>query len=261
MINVGFALLSSFASIFLVILTSYAFSIYLLPKLLDFLANKSNNDELFLLGIVSLAMVMALFTEFLGVSLDLGAFFSGLMLAGSPYMKRSAQAIQPLAQVFASILFASIGMIINPHFFWANLGVISIVVAQIFLIKVIVVSMVVRLFNYSWKVAIVSGFSLAHVGEFSLLFSSKLHSHMLLSRRAYLIFLTATVTTIVLGPLMLRSLHKTLPALVKNFEMDSDDSDYKTHSANTNRPRNNSKKKPGEWSPRGPRGVKILNQF
>jgi len=224
--GVSLALLRSASGIVLVASFGYAFSKYAMPTLLDFLTkDRENYDELYLLGVVSLAMVMALLTEFLGLSLDLGAFFAGLMLAGSPYMKRTSAAIQPLAQVFAAMLFASIGMIINPHFFWANLGVISIVVVQIIVIKVIVIVTVVRLFSYSWKVAIISGIGLAHVGEFSLLFSSKLQAHLLLSRRAYLIFLTATVTTIILAPLVLRTMHLVIPKLLKllNVPISSDE--------------------------------------
>mmetsp|Transcript_17290 Transcript_17290/g.37771 ORF Transcript_17290/g.37771 Transcript_17290/m.37771 type:complete len:710 (-) Transcript_17290:649-2778(-) len=169
--GVGYALFRSLSGILFVAAFAYFFSKYALPTILEFLTkDRANYDELYLLGIVSLAMVMALFTEFLGLSLDLGAFFAGLMLAESPYMKRTAAAIQPLANVFAAMLFASIGMIINPMFFWTNLGVILIVVVQIVVIKVIVVTTVVRLFSYSWRISIVSGIGLAHVGEFSLLF-------------------------------------------------------------------------------------------
>lgn len=213
--GITYALSKSSFGIAVVAFFGFFFSRYMMPTLLEFLTkNRANYDELYLLGVVSLAMVMALLTEFLGLSLDLGAFFAGLMLAGTPYMKRTATAIQPLAQVFAAMLFASIGMIINPNFFWANLGVIFIVVIQIVVIKVIIVTIVLRIFNYSWNVSVVSGIGLAHVGEFSLLFSSKLQAHLLLSRRAYLIFLAATVTTIVLAPLVLRAMHIVIPKIM-----------------------------------------------
>ncbi|GBG34226.1 UDP-N-acetylglucosamine transferase subunit ALG14-like [Hondaea fermentalgiana] len=229
--GVGLALFRSLSGILFVAAFAYLFSRYALPTLLEFLSkNRSNYDELYLLGVVSLAMVMALLTEFLGLSLDLGAFFAGLMLAGTPYMKRTMAAIQPLASVFAALLFASIGMIINPSFFWTNLGVISIVVIQIVVIKVIVGTTVVRLFSYSWKVSVFTGIGLAHVGEFSLLFSSKLQAHLLLSRRAYLIFLAATVTTIVLAPLVLRMMHFVLPRILRILNVPEDEEeDYLAH--------------------------------
>lgn len=129
-------------------------------------------------------------------------------------MEKTAVAVQPLASVFAAMLFASIGMIINPVFFINNFGTIFLLVIQIVLVKLFVVTIVVRLFNYSWRTSVISGefavavvaitfitrailgVGLCHIGEFSLLFSSKLQAHYLISRRAYLIFLASTVTTL-----------------------------------------------------------------
>lgn len=235
--GVGLALLKSFSGILVVAGFAYLFSRYALLTLLEFLSkNRSNYEELYLLGVVSLAMIMALLTEFLGLSLDLGAFFAGLMLAGTPYMKRTSTSIQPLANVFAAMLFASIGMIINPSFFWTNLSVILIVVIQIVVIKVIVGTTVVRLFSYSWKVSVHTGIGLAHVGEFSLLFSSKLQAHLLLSRRAYLIFLAATVTTIVLAPLVLRTMEKGIPRILRILNVPEDiEEDYIAHTRHYDR--------------------------
>ena len=72
------------------------------------------------------------------------------MIAGSIYTDRALAAIQPLASVFSAMLFASIGMIINPMFFWNNIGVISALVTQIIVVKFVAVSVVIRFFNYSW---------------------------------------------------------------------------------------------------------------
>mmetsp|Transcript_5338 Transcript_5338/g.10026 ORF Transcript_5338/g.10026 Transcript_5338/m.10026 type:complete len:766 (-) Transcript_5338:102-2399(-) len=222
--GVGFALLSSLMGVLLVAVFAYACSVYVMPSMLEFLLKQRvHHDELFLLGIVSLAMFMAILTEFLGLSLDLGAFFAGLMLSSNKFAKETADAIQPLAHVFAALLFASIGMIISPAFFWANLGSIMIVVLQIVVIKVIVITTVVRLFKYTWRVSLLSGLALAHVGEFSLLFSSKLQAHLLLSRRAYLIFLAATVTTIVITPLCMRLTPLIVPKLLRVLRISDND--------------------------------------
>jgi len=197
MAGISLALLRACFSGLIVILCGYFIARMPMPALLRIL-NKNeqtssfDSEELYLLAVVSLAMVMALLTEFLGLSLDLGAFFAGLMLAGTPYMERTSKAVQPLASVFAAMLFASIGMIFNFSFFYSNFGSIIVVVLQIVLVKVVVVTTVVRLFNYSWETAIHSGVGLGHVGEFSLLFSSKLQAHNLLSRRVYLLFLMTT---------------------------------------------------------------------
>lgn len=72
-------------------------------------------------------------------------------------MEKTAIAVQPLASVFAAMLFASIGMIINPVFFFNNIGIIFLLVFQIVIVKVVIITVVIRLFNYSWRTSIISG--------------------------------------------------------------------------------------------------------
>ena len=221
--GVGFAMMRSFIAILAVIACAGAFARWAMPPMMNFLLNKdTGSNELYLLGVVSITMVMALITEHLGLSLDLGSFFAGLMFSSSPRKKKTMTLIQPLASVFASMLFASIGMIINPTFFWMNMVEILIVVAQIVIIKMVVITTVVRIFNFSWETSIKCGMGMAHVGEFSLLFSSKLQAHLLLSRRAYLILLAATATTLAIAPVALRFVNVMAPALLHFLGLEDD---------------------------------------
>jgi len=169
----------------------------------------SGDQELYLLAVVSIAMFMALMTESFGLSLDLGAFFAGLMLSelddGS---HRTKTVIQPLSSVFGAMLFASLGMMLNAEFFWRNLAEILIIALQLVIVKTIIVWSVVRLFDFSFRTSIFCAVGLSHVGELSLLFSSKLQAYNLLSRRAYLLFLAATFATLTFAPLVLKILAK-----------------------------------------------------
>lgn len=169
-----------------------------------------SNPEVYLLCVVSIAMFLSLITNYLGLSLDLGAFFAGLMFsefdAGS---KRTKELIHPLSSVFGALLFASLGMMLNAGFFWKNMGEIFFIALQLILIKLAVIWAVVRLFNFSFRTSIFCAVGLCHVGELSLLFSSKLRAYDLLSRRAYLLFLAATCVTLTLAPFFLRVLAKT----------------------------------------------------
>ena len=150
------------------------FARHAMPRVLDLMLRRAKHEELFLLGVVSIAMLTAVLTEMLGLSLDLGAFFAGLMFAGTKYMDRTITLVRPLANVFGGMLFASIGMIINPGYFWNNLGSILMVVFVLFATKLACTTAVVRVFGYSVPTAMVTAMGLSHVGEFSLLFSSKL---------------------------------------------------------------------------------------
>jgi len=145
-------------------------------------------------------------TESLGLSLDLGAFVAGLMLSGSKDTARTAHVIQPLASVFGSMLFGSLGMIINAEFYLANFDEIVGLAVELIAVKAFIIFCVVRLYEFPARTSLLVGVGLSHVGEFSLLFSSKLQAHNLLTRRAYLLFLAASVSTLAVAPLVLRAL-------------------------------------------------------
>lgn len=205
--SVGYALFTSSIVFCVFALASFIASRVLLEPLLRFLEYyDSESKELFLLGIVSVAMLTAMLTESLGLSLDLGAFVAGLMIAScTKYTSQASASVKPLTFVFSALLFASIGMIINPVFFYNNVREILFIASTLFLIKLVSVTLMVRLFEFDWPTAFMSGMGLSHVGEFSLLFSSKLQVHNLLSRRAYLLCLAATVATLVVSPVLLRT--------------------------------------------------------
>lgn len=194
------------ASVLCAVLTAmFAFGTarYVLPKLLS----PTMAVDMYLLCVVAISMLMALITVSLGLTLDLGAFFAGLMLsevdAGS---NRTKELVLPLSSVFGSLLFASLGMMLNVEFFWKNLGEICFIAAQLVGIKLCMVGVVTRLFDFSFRTAIFCAVGLCHVGELSLLFSSKLQAYGLLSRRAYLLFLAATCVTLTSAPLVMRVL-------------------------------------------------------
>jgi Kef-type K+ transport system membrane component KefB len=201
-----YAILSSSVRLVFVFMFAFILTRYALPPFFHMLISTSDGEVSYLLGVVSVAMCMALLTEHLGLSLDLGAFFAGLMLSELKDTSRTARLIQPLASVFGAMLFGTLGMILNTSYFVKNLDEILMIAILLVLVKGIIVSGVVYLFDYSWRTSIFCGVGLAHVGEFSLLFSSKLQAHNLLSRRAYLLFLAASVATLAMAPLILRLL-------------------------------------------------------
>ena len=84
--------------------------------------------ELKLLAVVSFALTFSLMTESMDLSLDFGAFLAGLILGGTTSSEQSKKSVQPLASVFASLLFASIGMMINPLFVFNNFSILIVLI-------------------------------------------------------------------------------------------------------------------------------------
>ena len=180
-----------------------AAGIWLIPPLLRFLA-RTESKELFLLGVVALCLSIALLTEYLGLSIEMGAFVAGLMISEVEYADQTLSYVEPVRDIFASLFFAAIGMLIDPVFVWNNLDTILGLVALVFLGKFLIVTPVVKMFRYPWKTAVIAGLGLAQIGEFSFVLASKGQALGLVSRRIYFLILGTTAVTLVLTPFVLR---------------------------------------------------------
>jgi monovalent cation:H+ antiporter-2, CPA2 family len=203
-ISIGLALLQ----IGLFAAGAIAAGIWLIPPLLRLLA-RTESRELFLLGVVALCLVIAIFTDYLGLSIEMGAFVAGLMISDVEYADQTLTYVEPLRDIFATLFFAAIGMLIDPVFLWQNIELILGLVTLVLIGKILIITPIVRAFNYSLKTAIIAGIGLAQIGEFSFVLASEGQSLGLVSRRVYLLILGTTAVTLVLTPFLLRS----LPAL------------------------------------------------
>jgi monovalent cation:H+ antiporter-2, CPA2 family len=186
-------------------LGAIAAGIWVIPRLLRLLA-KTESRELFLLGVVALCLGIALLTEQLGLSIEMGAFVAGLMISEAEYADETLTYVEPLRDIFASIFFVSIGMLIDPAFLWNNLELILGLVALVFIGKFLIITPLVRLFRYPLKTALISGLGLAQIGEFSFVLASEGQALGLVSRRVYLLILGTTAVTLVFTPFVLRAI-------------------------------------------------------
>jgi len=198
-IAIGWALLQTA----LIALGAVIASIWVIPRLLRLLAS-TESRELFLLGVVALCLGIALLTEYLGLSIEMGAFVAGLMISEVEYADQTLTYVEPLRDIFASLFFAAIGMLIDPVFLWNNLELILGLVTLAFIGKFLIITPIVLLFRYPLRTAITAGLGLAQIGEFSFVLASEGQTLGLVSRQVYLLILGTTAVTLVLTPFVLR---------------------------------------------------------
>jgi CPA2 family monovalent cation:H+ antiporter-2 len=177
--------------------------IWLIPPLLRLLA-RTESQELFLLGVVALCLGIALLTEYLGLSIEMGAFVAGLMISEVEYADQTLTYVESLRDIFACLFFVSIGMLIDPVFLWNNIDIILGLVGLVFVSKFLIVTPLVKLFRYPLKTALIAGLGLAQIGEFSFVLASEGQALGLVSRQVYLLILGTTAVTLVLTPFILR---------------------------------------------------------
>lgn len=219
---VGWALLQTG----LFALGAIAAGVWLIPPLLRLLA-RTESRELFLLGVVALCLGIALLTEHLGLSIEMGAFVAGLMISEVEYADQTLTYVEPLRDIFASLFFAAIGMLIDPVFLWNNLELILGLVALAFVGKFLIMTPLVMAFRYPVRTALITGLGLAQIGEFSFVLASEGRSLGLVSQRVYLLILGTAAVTLVLTPFVLRlvprllAIAETIPGL-KNYLTETD---------------------------------------
>jgi CPA2 family monovalent cation:H+ antiporter-2 len=199
----GVAVITALVRIGLFAAGAVVAGIWLIPPLLRLIA-RTESRELFLLGVVTLCLCIALLTEYLGLSIEMGAFVAGLMISEVEYADETLTIVEPLRDIFASLFFVAIGMLIDPMFLWQNLELIIGLVGLVFIGKFLIITPLVKLFGYPLKTALIVGLGLAQIGEFSFVLASEGQALGLVSRRIYLLILGTTAVTLMLTPFVLR---------------------------------------------------------
>lgn len=177
---------------------------WVVPRLIRHIAT-TENTELFLLTVVALCLGVAWITYLLGLSIEMGAFVAGLMIAEIEYADQALSKILPLRDTFACLFFASIGMLISPSLLLANVEVILGLVVLVMVGKAIIILPVVMGFGYSFKTAILASFGLNQIGEFSFVLAKMGLEVGLLSESRYSLMLGTTAITLVLTPLWINA--------------------------------------------------------
>lgn len=183
----------------LLIATIIAGAVFVVPRLLA-TVSKSNSRELFLLTTISLCLVVALISNQLGVSLALGAFLSGIMVSERPFGHRVLVEIMPLRDLFSTLFFASIGMLLDPVFIVAHWVQVLIFVLLLIIGKAIIAGLSAILATRSLWSAILVGIGLAQIGEFSFVLATLAQLNGLLPDAAYNLFFAGAVVTLAISP-------------------------------------------------------------
>lgn len=171
-----------------------------LPWLLAMVA-RLQSRELFTVAVFAVAMGVAFAAASLfGVSLALGAFFAGMMIRESDLSHEAAAKALPLQDAFAVLFFVSVGMLFNPYVLIDHPLEVLAVVAIIMIGKSVAGSMIVLLFRYPLKTALLVSAGLAQIGEFSFILANIGVINGILSSDARDFILAGALISISLNP-------------------------------------------------------------
>jgi monovalent cation:proton antiporter-2 (CPA2) family protein len=138
---------------------------YLLNPILSRIV-ASQDPEVFIAVAVFLVLGVAWLMEFVGLSMALGAFLAGLMLAESRYRHQIEADIMPFRGILLGLFFMTVGMGIDFGLLTENIATIILLTIGLMVIKAAIVFGLTKLIGAKTDMAIQTGVLLSQSGEF-----------------------------------------------------------------------------------------------
>jgi CPA2 family monovalent cation:H+ antiporter-2 len=161
------------------------------------------NREMFFLLVVLLCLGTAWITFSLGLSLALGAFLAGLIIAESEYSHQIVADILPFRDYFASIFFISVGMLLKTDYFLMHWPLLIGLTTVLALLKTGLVTVTAAVLRYPVRSALLSGLALAQVGEFSFLLADQGSRFGLIAGNTFQAFINTSILTMIATPFIM----------------------------------------------------------
>ena len=162
------------------------------------------NSETLLVVSMGMCLGMAVFSVYCGFSLALGAFVMGSILAGTSYAERIEHVTTPVKDLFGSVFFISVGMMVQPDIlvkYWLPIIIISAVVIAG---MIIFGTFGMLITGQNLRTAIRSGFALTQIGEFAFIIASLGMSLGVLEPTLYPIVVAVSVITTFTTPYFIK---------------------------------------------------------
>ncbi|MDV2079158.1 monovalent cation:proton antiporter-2 (CPA2) family protein [Marinobacter xestospongiae] len=139
---------------------------FLLNPWLGWLARLRNRDVMTASALL-LVLGSAGLMGYLGLSMGLGAFVAGVLLANSPYREQLETDIQPFKGLLLGLFFLAIGMTMDLRLLIAAPGTIALYLIALLAAKSLVLVLISRLRKVPWAGTVRFGILLSQGGEFA----------------------------------------------------------------------------------------------
>lgn len=168
-----------------------------------FLVAATKSKELFISAIIVICFSIAYLTSLAGLSLALGAFLAGLVISESEYAHEATSYILPFKEVFTSIFFISIGMLMDVSFLIENWKDILIMTLESLLIQSFMAFWAAKALNVPFKTALLVALALCQIGEFAFVLARSGTEIGLMPIELYQYFLAMSVLTMAIAPILI----------------------------------------------------------
>ncbi len=169
-----------------------------------FIVARGKSAELFMLNVLLVTLGLAYVTELAGLSLALGAFVAGILIAETQYRHHVEEDIKPFRDVLMGLFFVTIGMLLDAPLVLANLPLVLGVLAALLVVKFALMLGLSRLFGAAPGSALRTGLWLCAGGEFGFVLLSEMGPLRLMPPLALQAVLAALVISMLLAPIIVQ---------------------------------------------------------
>jgi CPA2 family monovalent cation:H+ antiporter-2 len=187
-----------------VVIGTVAVARFLVPKVLAWV-DASRSREVFLLAILALCIGTAWLTSLAGLSLALGAFLGGMVVADTEYGHRAMGDILPLRDAFVSIFFVSLGMLFDVRVVAAQPGLVALLLFGFVVGKGALSTFAAIAMRFPSRAAWLAGVGLAQFGEFGFVLTRLAQTHGVIDAQTAGPLLAAGIGSMFLAPLLVRA--------------------------------------------------------
>jgi CPA2 family monovalent cation:H+ antiporter-2 len=165
---------------------------------------RARSTELFTLAVLLVTLASAWATHAVGLSLALGAFLAGMMLAETEYRHQIETVIRPFRDILLGLFFITVGTLLNLRLVFEHFGLVLVMVTVLLVVKAVVVALLARYLLGGWHHSLRAGIVIAQGGEFGFALLTLMLSDGLVEPALLQPLLAATVISMALAAILIR---------------------------------------------------------
>ncbi|MGB5082476.1 MAG: monovalent cation:proton antiporter-2 (CPA2) family protein [Burkholderiales bacterium] len=166
---------------------------------------RRRSHELFILNVLLITLGLSWLTQRAGLSLALGAFLAGMLIAETEYRHQVEEDIRPFRDVLLGLFFVAMGMRLDLGTVAAHLVVVLALTALLIAFKFGLVAALARAFGAGSGSALRTGLALAQGGEFGLVLIGQAQSGALLERDLFQLVVAAMLLSMLVAPFLIQA--------------------------------------------------------
>ncbi len=200
---------------------------YLLNPMFRFLA-RLNSHEIMTIAALLVVLGAAVIMSFVGMSMALGAFLAGMLLAESNFRHELEADIEPFRGLLLGLFFMSVGMLIDLGYVRQNFALVAAATLGLILIKFVICALIGILEKAPATSYLRSASILTPAGEFSFVILPLAATLGILTSNNQKLFMAVAAFSMLLGPLVSKAIDLYVQSLErkKNLSGPAIDEDF-----------------------------------